>query len=253
MIVCFLRSIHHKWFHIVLSSSGNVLEVVVLLPLLWLEQGYYYYYYMNINESVYLWWWTRPQPGLSCRSPGRQGSNLLRYSISGGYSPGLRVLLHCESIITCSLFSLPDSSFITVNMLHQSFLWSLSLKRWWAPSWPGTAGPDPLSPGRLTFHSVGGPSMSLALVPVCCKARWRHSVPKSKSNSLHWGDRRHMLGCYWQMWVPVMPCYLNPCEQWPGRMTLPSRKVTGSNPKVCRPHAGISEYYLLWNHMHMDD
>lgn len=39
----------------------------------------------------------------------------------------------------------------------------------------------------FTFHSVGGPSISLALVPLYCRAKCRHSVPKSKSNSLHCG------------------------------------------------------------------
>lgn len=40
---------------------------------------------------------------------------------------------------------------------------------------------------KLTFHSVGGPGMSLALVPQYCRARWRHSVPNSRSYSVHCG------------------------------------------------------------------
>lgn len=52
------------------------------------------------------------------------------------------------------------------------------------------------APGELTFHSVGGPSMSLALVPQYCRARWRHSVPNSKSDSLHCrGDTRESRCC----------------------------------------------------------
>lgn len=51
--------------------------------------------------------------------------------------------------------------------------------------------------GELTFHSVGGPSMSLALVPQYCKARWRHSVPKSKSDSVHCrGDSTERTGLW---------------------------------------------------------
>lgn len=69
---------------------------------------------------------------------------------------------------------------------------------------------------ELTFHSVGGPSMSFALVPQYCRARWRHSVPNSKSASVHCGEggvkRRGRSGCvlttmdsHYSNWNPTNP------------------------------------------------
>lgn len=63
------------------------------------------------------------------------------------------------------------------------------------------------APGELTFHSVGGPWMSLALVPQYCRARWRHSVPNSRSDSLHCrGDTTERRG-WWHFYSQSELCW----------------------------------------------
>jgi len=68
--------------------------------------------------------------------------------------------------------------------------------------------------GTLTFHNESGPSTNMAWAPEYFWARCRHSVPYSKSYSVHCKDKHVLVYC-WQIINTSLTCLAETSKKKP--------------------------------------